>query len=173
MAEQSSELSSELSSATNEQAAPDSSQTASQVFRDGRHWMYLAIAVVILLLSVSLSVESRQGVVIPGIGLQLPTLCSFRRMTGVDCPGCGLTRCFISLGHGDLKTAWQFNSVGILLDAFVIFQIPFRIVQIVRIRRGLEEMPNTFGMWVLGGCAVLLLVQWIARIVMGLGLGVG
>lgn len=38
-------------------------------------------------------------------------LCPLFAMTGLACPGCGLTRAFHSLFHGDLLTALHFNAL--------------------------------------------------------------
>ena len=93
-------------------------------------------------------------------------------MTGLDCPGCGLTRCFISVGHGRLADATQFNPVGILLYVFVVVQIPFRLLQIFRIKNGWEELQwYEAGTWIVIGIAFLLLGQWVVRIVGSMLLG--
>lgn len=36
-------------------------------------------------------------------------LCPFRAVTGLPCPGCGMTRAFCSIGHGDFAGAFGFN----------------------------------------------------------------
>ncbi|MEK6301462.1 MAG: DUF2752 domain-containing protein [Acidobacteriota bacterium] len=43
------------------------------------------------------------------------TVCGFKNMTGLPCPGCGLTHSFCSLGKGDLLGAVAFNALGPLL----------------------------------------------------------
>ena len=40
------------------------------------------------------------------------TVCLFKNMTGLDCPGCGLTRSFCALSRGDLGAAFYFNKLG-------------------------------------------------------------
>ncbi len=32
-------------------------------------------------------------------------LCPFRRLTGLSCPGCGMTRACVSLAHGELRAS--------------------------------------------------------------------
>ncbi len=45
----------------------------------------------------------------------LPPLCPFYLLTGLPCPGCGLTRCFICLGHGRFFESLHWNPLGWLL----------------------------------------------------------
>lgn len=47
--------------------------------------------------------------------LGLPSLCPFNNVTGIPCPGCGLTRSFVSLGHGDVSQAFVWHPLGPLL----------------------------------------------------------
>ncbi|MBK9147727.1 MAG: DUF2752 domain-containing protein [Flavobacteriales bacterium] len=42
-----------------------------------------------------------------------PTLCLYKRVTGADCPGCGMTRSVFSLFHLEFEDAYRFNR-GIL-----------------------------------------------------------
>ncbi|MBK7877679.1 MAG: DUF2752 domain-containing protein [Planctomycetes bacterium] len=44
-------------------------------------------------------------------------LCWLRRLTGVSCPGCGLTRAFCAISHGDLPGAWSFHPFGFVFYA--------------------------------------------------------
>lgn len=37
--------------------------------------------------------------------------CPFRQLTGLNCPGCGLTRGFHALFHGDILSALHFNAL--------------------------------------------------------------
>ena len=41
-----------------------------------------------------------------------PPLCPFRLVTGLPCPGCGLTRSLVSLLHGDVSAAVCFHPLG-------------------------------------------------------------
>ncbi|ACY22655.1 hypothetical protein Gbro_3461 [Gordonia bronchialis DSM 43247] len=41
-----------------------------------------------------------------------PEVCPFRLATGLPCPGCGLTRSWVSLMHGDVSAAFSFNAFG-------------------------------------------------------------
>ena len=46
-----------------------------------------------------------------------PGLCPFAHLTGLPCPGCGLTRSWVALGHGDVIGAFGLNWFGPLLLA--------------------------------------------------------
>ncbi len=44
-------------------------------------------------------------------------VCGFMRLTGKPCPGCGLTRAFCSISHGDFPAAYHFNPFSFLFYA--------------------------------------------------------
>ena len=41
-----------------------------------------------------------------------PTICMFRLLTHLDCPGCGLTRAFRAMGRLDVLSAFRYNPLG-------------------------------------------------------------
>ena len=47
------------------------------------------------------------------------TVCIFKNLSGLDCPGCGLTRSFCALSQGHLAKAFYFNKLGPFL--YVVF----------------------------------------------------
>jgi hypothetical protein len=73
-----------------------------------------------------MSTGSERTVSLPGVGV-LPETCTLHTRLGMDCPGCGLTRCFIHLAHGRFALAWGVNPVGILLFIYVGLQIPLAL----------------------------------------------
>ena len=128
------------------------------------HLVWICLAGSVLLLSMVMEIRDSQQVNVPFTQIPMPELCSFRRFTGIDCAGCGMTRCFIALGHGDLSRAWNFNPAGILLYGIVLFQIPFRAWQLWRIRRGLPEVQlGKFGYGAMILFAVLMIAQWVIK----------
>lgn len=84
----------------------------------------IAMSVLVLVLSAVMSTDPQVARL---FGWEIPTLCGFRLMTGMDCPGCGLTRSFIFLGHGSLEQAWNMNMLGPPLYLAVLLQIPMRL----------------------------------------------
>lgn len=129
------------------------------------HLMFLVLSVVVLVLSMTMSVRGAgTQVSLPFLDRPLPELCHMRRFTGLDCPGCGLTRSFISLGHGDVVAAWQFNPAGIVLFGLLIAQLPYRGLQLWRIRRAQPEWyPRSLFTWLTVVLISLMLMQWIFK----------
>lgn len=128
------------------------------------HLILLALSVGVLLLAAVLSIRSGTQVLLPLLDLPLPELCTMRRMTGINCPGCGLTRSFIALAHGDARSSWLYNPAGIFWFAAIVFQVPYRSYQLWRIRRGLGElsfMRTAQVTLIILGAATL--VQWTVR----------
>jgi hypothetical protein len=46
-----------------------------------------------------------------------PVVCPFRLATGLPCPGCGLTRSWVYIAHGDVGDAVRANPFGYLTMA--------------------------------------------------------
>jgi len=67
-------------------------------------------------------------------GVEIPVVCTFRRLTGIGCPGCGLTRSFAFMGHLQLVDAFRVNLLGPLLYLGVAAQVPWRAVRLLRAR---------------------------------------
>jgi hypothetical protein len=44
-----------------------------------------------------------------------PSFCPFKVLTGLPCPGCGMTRSVVTLMHGDLATSVYFHPLGIAM----------------------------------------------------------
>jgi len=129
------------------------------------HVILLAVSSTVLLAALLLSIRDRSQVLLPLLHVPLPELCMLRRMAGIDCPGCGLTRCFISLAHGDITAAWSYNPAGLWLFMLVAMQIPFRSYQLWRINRGKSEIIIPWSAQIaLGILAIGLLAQWSLRL---------
>ena len=131
----------------------------------GIHWLILTLSTCVIGSSFFFRVQGEQSVVVPLVNQPFPGICTFRRVVGINCPGCGMTRSFISIAHGQWASAWDFNPVGFLFFPVVAFQIPYRILQLMRIRRGQRELSLVgIDQWVLIVIAFALLIQWIVAI---------
>lgn len=147
--------------------APGAPRTA--VAAQSGPWQFhvgvLLACVVVLLLSAMLRVQGQTQVALPLVSAPLPELCSWRRYFGVDCPGCGLTRSFICLAHGDVARAWGYNPAGLMLFTGMLFQFPYRGMQLARRARGLADRPAPTRLWIVWTVllVVTLLGQWAWR----------
>lgn len=65
-------------------------------------------------------------------GRPLPPLCTFKALTGWDCPGCGLTRSFVFMGSGSVIEAFRVHLFGPVLWVAVAAQIPYRLIGLYR-----------------------------------------
>src|SRR5690349_11305293 len=63
-----------------------------------------------------------------------PVVCPFRLLTGLPCPGCGLTRSWVYLAHGQWRDSFLVNPFGIVLAALLVALIA--AVVVARVRRG-------------------------------------
>jgi hypothetical protein len=64
-----------------------------------------------------------------GVQLQLPETCASRLILRVSCPGCGLTRSFVSVARGEWKMATRANAMGPILFSLCCLQVPYRIIR--------------------------------------------
>jgi hypothetical protein len=65
-------------------------------------------------------------------GFEIPEICFWKRVLGMGCPGCGLTRSWVYLAHGDIWTAVSMNAAGPLLFTVAVVQIPVTGLRLLR-----------------------------------------
>lgn len=122
------------------------------------HKYMLGIASIVILLSVLLPLPTGGKLVV--FGVESPPLCVFQAKLGIDCPGCGLTRSFVSMGHIEIVNAWEFNRVGPLFFFVFFFQIPYRILALKDRRIQLTDRRWNLTYPVI---ALLMLINWIVN----------
>ena len=98
---------------------------------------------------------SRTGIAIP---------CIFHLVTGLKCPGCGVTRMCVALMHLDFRSAYEYNQMIFILSPVLLFI--FLTCVIVYIRNGHWETNRTQNV-VLYVCIALLIGFGIARNIVG------
>lgn len=81
--------------------------------------------------------------------------CAFFSLTGLQCPGCGITRALHHLLHGRLEEAFHLNPMLFVLIGLVLYALP----SVVR-----REQPRFLGSprfaW---GSFIVLSAFWIVR----------
>lgn len=86
--------------------------------------------------------------------------CPFHAITGLQCPGCGVSRMCLALLRLDLPGAWQANGVLLALLPFILGLLGYRAA--VYVRRG--NVPTArWETLVWSGMAVVLLLWGIVR----------
>ena len=134
------------------------------------HLVLLAMAIGIIAISFAMRVggANSESVYLPWMDTPLPPSCSARLALGISCPGCGLTRSFIAISHGQFQRAWNLNAASFLIYSFVLVQIPWHLFQISRLRK---NVPTIRSLWIyipLVTCAVAIVLQWLVRMSMGI-----
>jgi hypothetical protein len=64
-----------------------------------------------------------------------PIVCPFRLFFGVPCPGCGLTRSFCAMSHGDVAGAFSYHALGPCLYLALLIGVPLLAWQALTRRR--------------------------------------
>jgi uncharacterized protein YjeT (DUF2065 family) len=106
------------------------------------------------------------GLHIALVSLSLPSWeCPFFRVTGVPCPGCGLSRATMLLLKGDLAGSFRFHAFApifllAILALILSFLLPKSIIQSAIARAELIERKTGLTVLILGG----LILYWLARL---------
>lgn len=87
-------------------------------------------------------------------------VCPLYSLTGFACPGCGLTRGFHALFHGDVLTALDYNALLPFFAALIGFGFVSLVYFAARGRRMAVNLLHPNALWVF---FVLLLVFGVAR----------
>lgn len=100
----------------------------------------------------------------------LPTpLCPFHAITGIPCPSCGITRGLFTLLHGDPRTAFLFNPLGLIallgLAIYLVYAVIVVVVDLPRLRR--HPLSSTQKMIARMSVVILVVINWIYLIYHG------
>jgi len=129
------------------------------------HWFVLGISGSVLVMSALLAMPDMRTVAVGGV--PLPEICTVKRLTGVPCPGCGMTRSFICISQGEWVRAWRLNPASFLMYFLIAAQIPYRLWQLWRVYRGqLPVAEGWFGYYFMAIAAAMFL-QWVFKILTG------
>lgn len=85
-----------------------------------------------LLVSIAVLVMAMAAVFLRQAGPGRMPGCLFRKLTDLECPGCGMTRATHALLHGNFVEAFQFNPVGIILFPIAMLALGIELLGWVR-----------------------------------------
>ena len=102
-----------------------------------------------------------------GVKVQIPETCASRRILGVSCPGCGLTRSFVFTARGELRQAVKANAMGPMLFCLCWLQIPYRLVRYLGwgTRYRMHPIVRAIRVLVTWGLLGGLMVTWVVTLI--------
>ena len=75
-------------------------------------------------------------------GIRIP--CLFYEITGLKCPGCGISRMFVSLAKLDFAAAFKFNPFALITGPFVLLYFVLNEIEYVKNGNGRREKLKVF-----------------------------
>ena len=88
-------------------------------------------------------------------------VCPYRRLTGMPCPLCGLTRALCAIGHGQFRRAVELHAVSPLIFALFVWGLAASLAQM---RGWLPPQPASLQRRIFAALLVLLLMNWLWRL---------
>jgi len=82
--------------------------------------------------------------------------CPFRRFTGMDCGGCGMTRSWCAIADGDLSLAVLMNPFGPLLFSLAVVKLGFLAVEVKSRRELVIPIWSRVRSWAIGGLVAVM-----------------
>jgi len=60
------------------------------------------------------------------LSVPIPDTCAFKNLTGIPCPGCGLTRSIVAAAHGEIRESILHHRLGLLTLFYIFLQFVYR-----------------------------------------------
>lgn len=98
---------------------------------------------------------------ISGIGL-----CSFRRLTGFFCPGCGLKSSFIALARFNLRESVDVHPLGIVIALWLIYMMMRQLWALIASRTPRELLTQRQRDWLIYAFLFALMSNWIFGLIL-------
>lgn len=118
-------------------------------------WRALIAAVGLLLVAAAAWILRERG---PG-GLPFWPGCLLRKATGIECPGCGMTRASYAMLHGRLGEAFALNPVGMVLLPLALIGLSLEVAGWVRGRPlALRLRPGRYGSRIILAAVVIFAI---------------
>jgi hypothetical protein len=87
--------------------------------------------------------------------------CFFRRITGLECPGCGMTRATHAVLHGRFAEAFRLNPVGVVLFPLAMLGLALELFAWVRGKKDFYRLR--VGRWGSMFIAAVVVIWWVVR----------
>lgn len=94
----------------------------------------------------------------------IPHFCLFDKLTGNECPVCGITRGLCEISSGNIEKAISYNYSSILIFSIFIFQIIIRLINLSIVQS--FEKVKIFSKYYSNIILTCVLVIWIVKIYM-------
>ena len=69
--------------------------------------------------------------------IKITSLCPIKAITGLECPGCGITRMFVALFHGNIYQAFRYNPL-----VFIELPIIFILLVLYKFKKEYRKVIN-------------------------------
>ena len=103
---------------------------------------------------------------LPFNGLGIST-CAFRNTFSIPCPGCGLTRSFVAISHGEFAAAMRWHPLGILIYCgMFVYMVKWAIEALLK-RRLLSQLEGSSSVPALWTLIFSLTGVWLLRLITG------
>ena len=92
--------------------------------------------------------------------LGLPKLCLFRNITGIGCPGCGMTRSLIATAHLHFEDAILFHPLG---PPVLILLLLYSLTHVIKLRSRtghVQQIPKVIPI----ALTICFVIVWVARL---------
>ncbi len=94
------------------------------------------------------------GIFVRKTGFAIP--CIFYRITGLQCPGCGVTRMCLAIMRLDFKSAYHYNRLLFMISPIIIIIIAQQIYRYIRF----NDIKTTKAQTAILILLIVLLVIW-------------
>jgi hypothetical protein len=131
-----------------------------------RLWAALVGGGILCLLGVAAMLSPNQRGYRTHEQLGLPP-CSFYALFGRRCPTCGSTTAFARLVRGDWSGALRANVGGAILGAIAAVASPWLLLSAARGRWFGPAPTGAMAAWGAGAILVIMLVDWVVRLMLG------
>jgi hypothetical protein len=96
--------------------------------------------------------------------LHLPTVCLFKRITGLPCAGCGMTHAFCAMANGHFEDAAHFNLAAIPLALIVAIAALLLFVEAFDNKPHLDPAWQKTQRLIIWAGGPVLLLSWIINL---------